>query len=339
MTARPPAASTTSAIARSPQATTTGPISAATARRQTCTIIGVPAMSASGLPGSRVAASRAGNEDDRVFGCGSGHWCCLQLWLRAATTCPVRPGAGSVIIRLSCRGEFDFCRPDRVGGSSMSSFEWNKIIASVLTAMIVAMVVRDPGESARPPEGTREAGLYRRRAPKPPRARRRPRRPQPDPSRSGRCSPRPIPRRASRSPRSAPHATPSTRAAPTRSARTCGISPRKRSPRCRAISSPPRWQAHKGEKWDPEKLNEWLCKPQDFDQGHQDDLCRHPQGAGPRRCHRLSRETEIGHRAADATLDAYLALASASRRCGGGGDPALFPQAARGRRQARSDAR
>ena len=53
-------------------------------------------------------------------------------------------------------------------------------------------------------------------------------------------------------------------------------------------------EAHKGEKWDPEKLNEWLWKPQAFDQGHQDDLCRHPQGAGPRRCHRLSRDTEIG---------------------------------------------
>src|SRR5439155_3841351 len=60
ITALPPAASTASAIARSPQATTTGPTSAATARRQTCTIIGTPAISASGLPGSRVAARRAG---------------------------------------------------------------------------------------------------------------------------------------------------------------------------------------------------------------------------------------------------------------------------------------
>ena len=59
-TARPPSRSITSAIALSPQATTTGPAPAATARRQTCTIIGVPAISASGLLGSRVAASRAG---------------------------------------------------------------------------------------------------------------------------------------------------------------------------------------------------------------------------------------------------------------------------------------
>ncbi len=60
ITARPPARSTSSAIARSPQATTTGPISAATARRQTCTIIATPAISASGLFGSRVEARRAG---------------------------------------------------------------------------------------------------------------------------------------------------------------------------------------------------------------------------------------------------------------------------------------
>ena len=41
-------------------ATTTGPIPASIARRQTWTIIGSPWMSASGLPGSRVEAMRAG---------------------------------------------------------------------------------------------------------------------------------------------------------------------------------------------------------------------------------------------------------------------------------------
>ena len=41
-------------------ATTTRPHSASMARRQTWTIIGSPAMSASGLSGSRVAFSRAG---------------------------------------------------------------------------------------------------------------------------------------------------------------------------------------------------------------------------------------------------------------------------------------
>src|SRR5205085_1523088 len=39
---------------------TTGPTLAATAERQTRTIIGAPAMSASGFPGSRVASMRAG---------------------------------------------------------------------------------------------------------------------------------------------------------------------------------------------------------------------------------------------------------------------------------------
>jgi hypothetical protein len=41
-------------------ATTTSPASASIALRQTCTIIGSPAMSARGLRGSRVAPIRAG---------------------------------------------------------------------------------------------------------------------------------------------------------------------------------------------------------------------------------------------------------------------------------------
>jgi len=44
----------------SSQATTTGPMPAATARRQTWTIMGSPAISASGLSGRRVAARREG---------------------------------------------------------------------------------------------------------------------------------------------------------------------------------------------------------------------------------------------------------------------------------------
>ena len=59
-TASPPAARTASAIAGSAQATTTGPTPASRARRQTCTIIGSPAIGASGLSGSRVEPSRAG---------------------------------------------------------------------------------------------------------------------------------------------------------------------------------------------------------------------------------------------------------------------------------------
>src|SRR5579863_2583404 len=149
-TARPPSRSTRSAISGSPQATTTGPTAAATARRQTCTIIGTPAISASGFIGRRVDASRAGI---RMIGLAIGDLAGTAFtrgsWGKpAATTCPVRLLAGSAIIRLSWRRESDFlppaARPAQPGDerkrTPMSSFEWNKIIASVLTAMIVAMV-------------------------------------------------------------------------------------------------------------------------------------------------------------------------------------------------------
>ena len=59
-TARPPAARTASTISASPQATATGPIVRLARASSTCTIIGRPWISASGLPGSRVAAMRAG---------------------------------------------------------------------------------------------------------------------------------------------------------------------------------------------------------------------------------------------------------------------------------------
>src|SRR5262245_40192645 len=60
ITARPSAFSTQAAITSESVATTTSPTRAACARRMTWTIIGWPAMSRSGLPGSRVEAMRAG---------------------------------------------------------------------------------------------------------------------------------------------------------------------------------------------------------------------------------------------------------------------------------------
>ena len=60
MTASPPWAITATAMSGVSVATATRPIPAASARRSTWTIIGRPAMSSSGLPGSRVAAMRAG---------------------------------------------------------------------------------------------------------------------------------------------------------------------------------------------------------------------------------------------------------------------------------------
>src|SRR5579875_3465287 len=158
-TARPPTAAIASAISRSPQATTTGPTPAATARRQTWTTIGSPAISASGLPGSRVEARREGMIRIGFAGAvlvTSLPWATRQG--RPATRCPLRRLAGSLIIHLNWQGESDFlpgrsgsaapsrgCSGGRAGipqsgRSSMPSFEWNKIIASVLTAIIVAQV-------------------------------------------------------------------------------------------------------------------------------------------------------------------------------------------------------
>ena len=70
MTASPPWAVTAAAISGVSVATATRPMPAASARRSTWTIIGRPAMSSSGLPGSRVAAMRAGNQHQRA---GFGH--------------------------------------------------------------------------------------------------------------------------------------------------------------------------------------------------------------------------------------------------------------------------
>src|SRR3954452_10732440 len=60
ITASPPWLVTTAAISAVSVATATRPIPAASARRMTCTIIGSPAISASGFAGRRVAAMRAG---------------------------------------------------------------------------------------------------------------------------------------------------------------------------------------------------------------------------------------------------------------------------------------
>ena len=60
MTASPPWDLTAAAISAVSVATATRPMLAASARRSTWTIIGTPPMSSSGLPGSLVAAMRAG---------------------------------------------------------------------------------------------------------------------------------------------------------------------------------------------------------------------------------------------------------------------------------------
>ena len=67
MTASPPALRTAATISSVSVATTTRPVSAAMARRHTCTIIGSPAISTSGLPGSRVDVHAGGNDDERAL--------------------------------------------------------------------------------------------------------------------------------------------------------------------------------------------------------------------------------------------------------------------------------
>ena len=75
MTASPPALRTAATISSVSVATTTRPTSAAMARRHTCTIIGSPAMSASGLLGSRRGLHAGGNDDESALHgslCGGG---------------------------------------------------------------------------------------------------------------------------------------------------------------------------------------------------------------------------------------------------------------------------
>ena len=148
----------------------------------------------------------------------------------------------------------------------MSSFEWNKIIASVLTAMIVAMVsgilagqlVR-PKELAHPvflpvaPEAAASA-------------------PAGQPAAAG---PEPIgPLLAKADPKKGEQI-----------AKVCAAchtfnkgGPNKIGPNLWGVSEEAMaeipgyqfsaaMQAHKGEKWDPEKLNQWLWNPQSFAKG------------------------------------------------------------------------
>src|SRR5665213_1812046 len=92
----PPAAVMTAAISLSAQATTTGPTRDATARRQTWTIIGTPAISASGLRASRVDCSRAGM---MMIGVTSGPRRCA-LWIVAALCRPRPWGLNNISFEL-----------------------------------------------------------------------------------------------------------------------------------------------------------------------------------------------------------------------------------------------
>ena len=135
MTARPPAFSTRrrSPRNRSPPRPCRG--SAACARRMTCTIIGSPAMSASGLPGSRVEAMRAGMTI-RMRLSAIGPECAAAAACRSQIHYGSRGYTG-----CQRRGKPAICAPSHRTNSlpsrpwseaQMNSFEMNKILGAVL---------------------------------------------------------------------------------------------------------------------------------------------------------------------------------------------------------------
>src|SRR5690348_3471860 len=124
MTAAPPRCSTASAMAGASVATNTRPSLAAKARRHTCTIIGSPAMSASGLPGSRVEAMRAGMRMT-MSGIGSASRARLYGLQQARQT-----GYLCAALPLPSRSF-----------PSMNSFELNKILGALLGTCLVLLAV------------------------------------------------------------------------------------------------------------------------------------------------------------------------------------------------------
>ncbi len=150
----------------------------------------------------------------------------------------------------------------------MSAFEWNKIIASVLTAMIVAMVAGILGEPDRPPDASGAAGL--------PAARRRGRR---------HCNGGALAEKAAGP---EPIDQYMAKADPAKGQQTAKVclqchtfakgEPNKIGPNLfgvmeENIAAVPNYQfspalaAHKADKWDPDELNVWLYKPQQFAKG------------------------------------------------------------------------
>jgi cytochrome c len=148
----------------------------------------------------------------------------------------------------------------------MSSFEWNKIIASVLTAMIVAMVSGIlAGQLVRPKELEKPVFVVAGAEPSA----------SASAAEGAAAGPEPIgPLLAKADPKKGEQI-----------AKVCAAchtfnkgGPNKIGPNLwgitdEAMAEVPGYQfsaameAHKGEKWDPEKLNEWLWKPQVFIKG------------------------------------------------------------------------
>ena len=129
--------------------------------------------------------------------------------------------------------------------------------------------VRDPGEPARPPEGTGEAVYLAARRRSRPRAAAaaQPAAAGPEPIEPLLANADPKQGRAARQ-GLCRNATPSTKAAPNKiGPNLWDITEENDRQRPELPVLRRRWQAHKGEKWDPDKLNVWLCKPQAFAKG------------------------------------------------------------------------
>jgi cytochrome c len=152
----------------------------------------------------------------------------------------------------------------------MPSFEWNKIIASVLTAMIVAMVTgiiassfvrpRHLEKAAYLPPGAEEGAAAATAA---------------APAGGGAAGPEPIaPVMAKADPKHGEQVAKVCQQCHTFDKGGANkIGPNLYGIMEENIAAVPNYQfsqalaAHKSEKWDPDKLNVWLYKPQDFAKG------------------------------------------------------------------------
>lgn len=179
--------------------------------------------------------------------------------------------AGSVIFRLGFQGEFGFLptarvRLGRAGWLLMSSFEWNKVIGSVLTALIVAMVAGILSDMLVEPRPLQKPVFLVAGAPT-----------------------TPAPAEQAAAPKLAPIAPLLAKADVKKGeqdTRVCQVCHNFTKGGANKIG-PDLWgvvggpigedrggfafssalQAHKGHKWDPELLNQWLNNPQQFAPG------------------------------------------------------------------------
>src|SRR5262249_55215720 len=133
--ASPTTSSPPAGIASESVATTTGPTAASCARRNTCTIIGAPAISASGLPGRRGAALRGGNKvRTSPIGGLYGVQTAQQngeLWAR-----PPRPERAP-----PPAARYGLTPPPPAERPAMNSFELNKILGALLGTCLVLVAM------------------------------------------------------------------------------------------------------------------------------------------------------------------------------------------------------